>query len=93
VPAYLEYRGDTLYITDQKNVTRLPNYARLDLRANHAFNYTKRRLTLFVELINVTNRKNWAASGDVFVQRNGSVLGYVEKLFPFLPSAGILIDF
>jgi len=93
LPAYLEYRGDTLYITDLRNTTRLPNYARLDLRANHAFNYTKRRLTLFVELINVTNHKNWAASGDVFVQRDGSVFGYVEKLFPFLPSAGILIDF
>lgn len=93
VPAYVEYRGDVLFVSDQRNLTRLPTYARLDLRANHAFNYTKRRLTLFVELINVTNHVNWAAAGDVFVQRNGAILGYVEKLFPFLPSAGILIDF
>jgi hypothetical protein len=93
VPAYVEYHGDVLFVSDQRNLTRLPAYARLDLRANHAFNYTKRRLTLFVELINVTNRANWAAAGDVFVQRNGAILGYVDKLFPFLPSAGFLIDF
>ncbi len=93
IPGYLEERGGEFFVSDQRNAVRLPRYSRLDLRANHAFNYTKRRLTLFVELINVTGHTNWGAAGDVFIQRNGGVLGYVEKLFPFLPSAGILIDF
>jgi carboxypeptidase-like protein/TonB-dependent receptor-like protein len=92
LPGYFEQRGDVLVMGALRNTLRLPTYSRLDIRANHAFNYEKRRLTLFVELINVLNRTNWGAAGDVFV-RNGQVLGYLDKLFPFLPSAGILIDF
>ena len=45
-------------IGEQRNEVRLPTYARLDVRANRVFNYTKRRLTLFVEVMNVLNRDN-----------------------------------
>ena len=35
-----------------------PLYSRLDLRANRTFNWSRRRLTLFAEVINVLNRDN-----------------------------------
>lgn len=66
-----------------RNAARLPTYARLDLRANHVFNFSTRRLTLFVELINVFNRTNVGSTGG-----RG-----VEKLLPFIPAAGFLIEF
>ncbi len=66
-----------------KNAARLPAYSRLDLRANHAFNFSTRRLTLFVELINVFDRTNVGSTGG-----RG-----VEKLLPFIPAAGFLVEF
>jgi outer membrane cobalamin receptor len=67
----------------QRNAARLPEYARLDLRINHAFTFSTRRLTLFVELINVLNRTNVGSTGG-----RG-----VETLLPFVPAAGLLIEF
>ena len=46
-------------LTTQRNGIRLPEYARLDLRADRAFTYRKSRLTLFMEVVNVTNRDNY----------------------------------
>jgi outer membrane receptor for ferrienterochelin and colicin len=66
-----------------RNEGRLPTYARLDVRLNQVFNFSTRRLTLFVELINVTNRTNGGLSGG----------RYVEKLLPFVPAAGFLVEF
>ena len=70
-----------------------PGYARLDIRANHVFNYTKRRLTLFVEVMNVLDRSNvrWTSPGIAFP--SGRALDYLQELFPMLPSAGLLIEF
>lgn len=66
-----------------RNTARLPVYSRLDLRVNQAFNLGTRRLTLFVELINVMGRTNAGPSGG----------RRVEKLLPFIPAAGCLFEF
>jgi TonB dependent receptor len=92
IPGYLEQRGDAYFVTESRNLARLPSYARLDLRANRVFNYDKRRLTLFVEVLNVLNRTNARPSG-YFVRTTGEAVGVTETLFPILPSAGILIEF
>ena len=49
-------------LTTERNGVRLPEYARLDLRADRAFTYRKSRLTLFMEVVNVTNRDNYRAN-------------------------------
>src|SRR4051812_15490013 len=38
---------DAFTLTDVRNTERLPTYARLDLRANRTFNWSRRRLTFF----------------------------------------------
>ncbi len=73
----------TFVLGPARNVARLPDYARLDLRVNHAFTFSTRRLTLFVELINVLNRTNAGLSGG----------RSIEKLLPFIPAAGFLVEF
>jgi len=73
----------TFALGPARNVGRLPTYSRLDLRVNQVFNFSTRRLTLFVELINVTNRTNAGLSGG----------RSIEKLLPLIPAAGFLFEF
>jgi outer membrane cobalamin receptor len=92
IPGYLERRAEAIFLTSERNQVRLPTYARLDLRANRAFNFDRRRLTLFVEIINVVGRTNYTT--DAFrVLPSGQVFGATQRLFPFLPTAGISFDF
>jgi hypothetical protein len=92
LPGYFEQVGDDLYVGAARNTVNLPVYARLDLRASRAYNYTKRRLTLFVEVLNVLNRDNIGPASGI-VRATGLTEGFVEHLFPVLPSAGLRIDF
>jgi hypothetical protein len=93
IPGYLERREEeAIFLSSERNGVRLPAYARLDLRANRAFNFDSRRLTLFVEVINVIGRANYTT--DTFrVLSSGRVLSATQRLFPFLPTAGISFDF
>jgi hypothetical protein len=96
VPGYWAERSGILFASEHRNDVRLPAYARLDLRANRVFNYTKRRLTLFLEVMNALNRTNVrAVAPDVLIRRGNTLtaVGYVQELFPLLPSAGLLIEF
>ncbi|MGD8329915.1 MAG: TonB-dependent receptor [Acidobacteriota bacterium] len=87
-------REDRYFISDVRNQARLPLYARLDVRANYAFNFTRSRLTLFVEIINLLNRKNYGPTDPGFINPTTlRVNGLLEELFPFLPTAGILWEF
>jgi hypothetical protein len=84
--------NDSLWLSPTRNQVRLPTYARLDLRGSRTFTAGSSRLTLFVEIMNALGRRNIG-------QANGSIrtsleaVGYVEKLIPFVPSAGVLIEF
>jgi hypothetical protein len=71
---------------------RLPAYARLDLRADRAFTWSSRRLTLFVEVANALNRTN-LRNVPYSVDRSGRVLGATDSMIPILPSAGFVIEF
>jgi hypothetical protein len=76
--------GLPLYVAaSTRNTARLPAYARLDLRINQTFEFGTRRLTLFVELINVFDRTNLGRAGT----------RSVENMLPFVRSAGMLIEF
>ncbi|MEK7348586.1 MAG: carboxypeptidase regulatory-like domain-containing protein [Candidatus Eisenbacteria bacterium] len=74
---------------------RFPRYTRLDMRISHQFSWGE-RATLYVEVLNVTNRVNpyvrsWrfeSASGG----RQTPEYFYVD-LIPFLPFAGLEVRF
>jgi hypothetical protein len=90
---YFEERDGGLYLSDHRNDTRLPRYARLDVRADRTFTFTKRRLTLFAELVNVLNRANMGPADGTVRFATREAVGFVEELFPLLPSAGLLLEF
>ena len=85
--------GEIFLLSDQRNTERLPFYARLDLRANRAFTWSQRRLTLFAEVINVLNRSNVRFDPPFVSVTTRSVSQPFDSLMPIIPSAGVLIEF
>ena len=92
IPGYFRVVDGVLRLGPERNRTRLPRYARLDVRMTHAFNFDRRRLTLFAEIVNLTGRENLAADYP-WVHPDGRVSNATHSLFPFLPSAGFMVDF
>jgi hypothetical protein len=92
LPGYFTRLDGDLHVGSARNTERLPAYARLDVRANRAFNFDTRRLTLFVEIVNLFGRTNHAPDAPR-IARTGQVRGATQRLFPFLPTAGVQIDF
>jgi len=93
IPGYFEKRGDDFFVTDQRNQTRLPVYNRLDLRANRVFNLDRSRITLFIEVLNVYNRRNQRAGAAGIQASTRQAFGVLDRLLPIVPSAGILVEF
>lgn len=93
MPGYYREVSDGVVLSDVRNQLRLPLYSRLDVRADRAYTFRGSRLTLFVEVLNVTNRSNLGPSDPDINVTNGRVRGLFEDLFPLLPSAGFILEF
>jgi hypothetical protein len=74
---------------------RLPSYHRLDLRATRFFPLRHGTLRVFVDVFNAYNRVNVYRYDDQAGFDNGRMVvsREVEKLFPLLPSAGVVWEF
>ena len=68
----------------------MPTYARVDVRANRTYNGSRRRLTLFAEVMNLLNRDNVRFSPPGVNTRTGQATGRSGSRIPVVPSAGIL---
>lgn len=100
VPGYVrrvEQGGkDRYFLAPYRNLARLPVYSRLDGRLAKTFNRDRYRLTLLVEVLNILGRENLRFSGfgfDFINLRTGQIDELVQQQFPFLPTAGLLIEF
>jgi len=96
VPAYVTYRDDRYYVAEHRNMARLPDYSRLDVRAAKSFNRDRYRLTLFVEVVNLLNRDNVRFAGvgrDDANRTTGLVRDLDHTQFPILPTAGLAVEF
>jgi len=79
-------------LSTERNALRLPAYSRLDVRADRAFNWSRRRLVAFVDVANILNRTN-LRNASYFVDRAGRVFETTESLMPIVPSGGLTIEF
>jgi Carboxypeptidase regulatory-like domain len=93
VPGYFAERDGSYFVTAVRNRARLPVYGRLDLRANRTFNWSRRRLTLFAEVINVLNRDNVRFSPPGINLATRATTKPFDTMIPIVPSVGILIEF
>jgi hypothetical protein len=92
IVGYFEGTPEALRLSSARNRVRLPTYARLDLRASRSFTFDRRRLTLFIEVMNATGRRN-LGQADGSIRPTLEAPGFAERLIPRVPSAGILIEF
>jgi len=65
----------------------------VDLRGNRTFNWSRKRLTLFVEVMNVLNRDNVRFNPPGINSSTQRASGIFERMIPIVPSAGMLIEF
>jgi TonB dependent receptor/Carboxypeptidase regulatory-like domain len=93
VPGYYSERDGEYFLAERRNEVRLPLYARMDVRANRTFNWSRKRLTLFAEVINVLNRDNLRFDPPSINTVTRRASGLFETMLPILPSAGVLIEF
>jgi hypothetical protein len=93
IPGYYAETNGNYFVTDVRNTARLPIYGRLDLRANRTFNWSRRRLTLFAEIINVLNRDNVRFNPPGVNVTTRTVSKPFDSMLPIVPSLGILIEF
>jgi hypothetical protein len=92
-PGYFTQEGSDYFITTSRNTLRLPTYSRVDVRANRTYNWSRKRLTLFAEVINLLNRDNVRFNPPGVNVTTRRVSNLFESLIPIVPSAGILIEF
>lgn len=93
MPGYLRQSGASYYLTDSRNQMRQTPYARADFRINKAWTKDKWKLTLYGEVINLTNRSNYLFEVlDRFNAKTGQAFITTDRLFPILPSAGLVFE-
>ena len=93
IPGYLVARDGHLFAADERNQARLPAYARLDLRSERTFDQGGRRFTLFGDVLNVLNRVNVGLADGAITRDTGEAVGFTERLFPRLVTAGLRFEF
>ena len=94
VPGFLREEGGRYYLAETRNEARLESYQRADTRINKTFSFDRWRMTLYAELVNVFNRENWRYdSFGGYDPETGRAFPRFDKMFPILPSAGIVLEF
>jgi hypothetical protein len=94
MPGYLTLRDGLYYLSPRRNELRLPSYQRVDIRANKSFTYDTWKLTLYGEVINLTNRENIRfLSFDGVNGATQRAFVTTDRVFPIVPVAGVTLEF
>jgi hypothetical protein len=93
IPGYLTKTGGLYYLTSVRDQLRMEPYVRTDFRVNKSWTRKKWKLTLFGEVINLTNRTNYIFdSFDGYNTKTFQSFLTLDTMFPVLPSAGIVCE-
>jgi hypothetical protein len=93
IPGYLREIGSAYYLWVSRDQTRLSPYSRVDLRINKAWTHDKWKLTLYGEVINLANRTNYVfESFNGFNATTRQAYITLDRMFPVLPSAGLVFE-
>jgi len=93
IPGYLQQVGSQYYLSNVRNQLRMPSYVRTDFRVNKSWTHDKWKVTLFGEVINLTNRTNYIFdSFDGYNSRTFQSFLTLDTMFPVLPSAGVVFE-
>jgi hypothetical protein len=90
---YYDARDGTYFVGAERNAVRVPEYSRIDVRANRTFTWERKRLTLFLEAINVANRRNSRSVVPSVDLQTFAATGLYETMVPLIPAVGVLLEF
>ncbi|HLK69748.1 MAG TPA: TonB-dependent receptor [Bryobacteraceae bacterium] len=93
LPGFFQQSGSLYFLTNVRNQLRLAPYSRTDLRVNKSWTKDKWKLTLYGEVVNLTNRTNYIF--DSFNGYNSKTFQSfltLDTMFPILPSAGVVFE-
>ncbi len=77
----------------QRNAVRMSAYQRTDVRVNKSWAYDRWKLTLYGEVVNITNRRNLRFdSFNGYNGRTGEARLTFDRMFPVLPSVGVMLE-
>jgi len=94
IPGFFRQVDGNYFLSERRNETRVPNYARWDVRMSKAFLFNRWKLTVTGEVLNLLNRKNLRYAGfDRFSVINAQVFGQLDRVLPILASVGAVIEF
>lgn len=91
VDGKLKADGQGMYLTEERNRWRLPPYQRIDIRINKSWAHRRWMTTLYGEVINLTNRSNYRFD-SVDAYGDGGAWVVLDKMFPILPSVGVVFE-
>ena len=92
IPGYFDLREGHLVVGEQRNVVRLPVYARLDARVQRTFSSSRHRVTVFGELLNALNRRNQGVAIGTIQPVTFEAVGYTRTLMSRRASVGLEFD-
>jgi len=93
IPGFVRQVGNNFFLANQRNETRLPDYARWDVRVSKAFLFNRWKLTVTGEVLNLLNRENLRYAGFDAFDVTGRIFGQLDRVLPILPSVGAVIEF
>jgi hypothetical protein len=93
ITGYWTARDGGYFVGGERNTLRVPVYSRLDVRMNRTFTWQQKRLTLFLEALNVFDRSNVRYVFPSVDNRTFQAMNLFEKMLPIVPSVGILLEF
>jgi hypothetical protein len=71
---------------------RLPAYLRADFRADKCWAFRRWKMTLYGEVLNLTNHDNQIFS-SLQTQPNGQIILHTQRALPITPTAGVAFEF
>jgi outer membrane cobalamin receptor len=81
-------------LSSGRNLYRPEAYSRLDVRSNKTWVFTRWKLTLYGEVVNLLNRTHTRFTDlDELDSRTRRVFFETDTLLPILPTAGVTVDF
>ena len=94
LPGFFRAQSGLYYLAESRNSLRLDTYQRIDARVNKAYAFRRWKLTLYAEVINLLNRANYRFSSfDGYNSKTGRVSMSLTKMFPIIPSLGVVLEF
>jgi hypothetical protein len=90
---FLRDASGRYFLHTERNRLRLDSYHRTDVRVNKSWVFDRWKLTLYGEVVNVSNTRNVRFdSFNGYNTRTGQASLSFDRMFPILPSLGVVLE-